>query len=366
MLDSLKKFDWIIIFSSLLLTAIGLLSLYSLSFGRGDILFFKKQVVFLLIGFFLMFIFGFFDWRVLKENSYLIIIIYFLCIISLIGLYFFASSVRGVKSWYQISIFSINPIEFTKIVLIIILAKYFSTRHIEMYRLKHIIISSLYVLLPSIIVFFQPEFGSILIFGLLWIGILIISGIRLRHFIILFICAAMLLSFIWFIFLKDYQKERIIGFLGIKSDPLGIGWSQNQAKIAIGSGGIWGKGFFKGSQTQYGFLPEPYTDFIFAAIAEESGLIGVSFVFFLFALLIWRIVKIALLAESNFPRLFAMGFSFVLIFHIFVNIGMNLSIMPVIGIPLPFVSYGGSNLIANFIGLGIIQSIKYHRISKDF
>jgi len=158
--------------------------------------------------------------------------------------------------------------------------------------------------------------------------------------------------------MKDYQKERIISFIQPQLEPLGMGWSQQQAKIAIGSAGLFGQGIGKGSQTQYGFLPEPQTDFIFAAIAEETGLIGVSVLLFLFLILVWRILKIAFLSQSNFPRLFAAGFAILLVCQIFIHIGMNLGILPIIGIPLPLVSYGGSNLIVTFIGLGILQSLK--------
>jgi rod shape determining protein RodA len=186
---------------------------------------------------------------------------------------------------------------------------------------------------------------------------LIISGIKFRHFLILILCGLLILILSWNFLLKDYQKERIISFFA-PSDPLGISWSQNQAEIAIGSGGIFGQGFGKGSQTQYGFLPEPQNDFIFSAIAEEFGLIGVSVLLFLFLILIWRIIKIALFSQTNFPRLFATGLSILLISQVFIHIGMNLGILPIIGISLPLVSYGGSGLISLFAGLGILQSIK--------
>ena len=170
----------------------------------------------------------------------------------------------------------------------------------------------------------------------------------------------MFLASSWSIILKDYQKERIISFILPKSEPLGVGWSRAQAKIAIGSGGLLGQGFIRGSQTQYGFLPEPQTDFIFSAIAEEFGLLGVSVVFVLLLTVIWRIIRISIKSQTNFPRLFTVGFVILLFSQIFIHIGMNLGILPIIGIPLPLVSYGGSNLILTCIGLGIVQSIKSH------
>lgn len=352
-----KQLDWILITATILLIGIGLLSIYSSSLGKGDFLNFKKQATFFGIGIFLMFFFSFFDWRIFRENSYLVLILYFVSLLSLVGLFFFAPEIRGVKSWYKLGPFSIDPIEFTKIVLIIVLAKYFSTRHVEMYRVRHILLSGFYVFVPAVLTFFQPDLGSVLILIALWIGVLIVSGIKLRHFLILCLCGFLILVLSWFFLLKDYQKERIISFIE-PLDPLGMSWSQNQAKIAIGSGGILGQGFGKGSQTQYGFLPEPHTDFIFAAIAEEFGLIGVSVLFFLFLLLLWRIFKIAINSESNFPRLFSTGLVIIIISQIFIHIGMNLGILPIIGISLPLVSYGGSGLIAILAALGVVQNIK--------
>lgn len=353
----LKKLDWILITSSFLLVCMGILAIYSSCPGRNNFLNFKKQIVFLIIGLFLMIGLSFFDYRILKNNSYLILILYFLCLILLTGLFFLAPEIRGIKGWYKLGDFSFDPIEPTKIVLIILLAKYFSMRHVEMYKFWHIILSGIYVLIPSSLIFFQPDMGSVLILTVLWISVLLISGIKIRHFLVLSLCFLLILVFCWQFLLKDYQKERVLNFL-FPHDPLGVSWSQNQAKIAIGSGGIFGRGIGKGSQTQYGYLPEPQTDFIFAAISEETGLMGVSAMLLLYIILIWRILKIAIVAKSNFPRLFASGFAIVLITQVFIHVGMNLGISPVIGIALPLISYGGSGLVGTFVGLGILQSIR--------
>lgn len=359
--NHLKKIDWLLIVVALLLVGIGLATLYSSSLSRGDFSNFRKQVIFFGVGFFLMFLLSFLDWRALRDDPYLILIFYLVCLLSLFFLFFFAPEIRGVKSWYKIGSLSVDPIELTKLVLIILLAKYFSTRHIEMYQIKHILLSGIYILFPAVLVFLQPNLGSVLILIALWVGILLLSGIKTRHFLIL--CFCFLLAFIlsWQFLLKDYQRERVINFVAPQlADPLKMGWSQNQAKIAIGSGGIFGKGLGRGSQTQYGFLPESQTDFIFAAIAEETGLIGVSFLFLLFLILIWRILKITISSHTNFPRLFASGFSILLVSQIFINIGMNIGILPIIGVSLPFISYGGSGLISTFLALGLLQSIKSH------
>ncbi len=354
----LKKLDWTLIIVVLLLVVIGLVSICSSSLGRGDFLNFKKQIIFLGIGFILMILLSFFDWRILRKDPYLILILYFISLIALAGLYFFAPEIRGVKSWYKIGEISLDPIEFTKIILIILLAKYFSMRHIEMYRLRHIFLSGIYVLLPVALFFFQPDLGSVLILIAIWIGILIISGIKIRHFLILALCGLLILVVAWMFLLKDYQKQRIISFIDPQIDPQGISWSVNQSKIAIGSGGLFGKGFNQGPQIRYGFLPETQTDFIFAAIAEEFGLIGIGILLSLFSFLIWRVIKIAISASSNFPRLFATGFAILIFCQVFINVGMNLGVLPIIGIPLPLVSYGGSSLVAIFVALGILQSIR--------
>lgn len=355
-----KHLDWPIIVSAVLLMAIGLLSLYSSSVGQGNFLNFKKQVVFILSGISLIFLVSIIDWRILKNQPYLITILYIIGCLSLAGLFIFAPSVRAVKGWYRIGPLSIDPVEFTKIILIFLLAKYFSTRHVEVYRIRHILYSGLYILIPSLLLFFQPNMGQVLILIALWLVILLVSGIKLKTFSAIILIMLVFLALGWSVILKDYQKDRIVSFIMPQLEPLGAGWSRIQAKIAIGAGGFLGQGFMQGSQTKYGFLPEAQTDFIFSAIAEEFGLLGVSVVFSLFIIMVWRIIRISIKSRTNFPRLFTIGFVILLFSQIFIHIGMNLGILPIIGIPLPLVSYGGSNLLATCIGLGIVQSIKTH------
>ena len=303
---------------------------------------------------------SFFDYRILRNNSSLILVLYGICLLLLAGLYFFAPEIRGTRGWYKIWILSLDPIEPTKIVLVVLLAKYFSMRHVEMYKFRHIIFSGLYVLLPAFLVFLKPDLGGTAVLLSIWLGVLLVSGIKINHFLILSLCFLLIAGFAWGFLLKDYQKERITAFI-FPYDYLGASWSQNQTKISIGSGQIFGQGVGKGSQVQYGFLPEPHTDFIFSVIAEEWGVIGVFALFFVYGFLVWRVLKIAIDSASNFPRLFASGFAVILTAQFFINIGMNLSMLPVVGIYLPFISYGGSGLIGNFVALGILQSIKVRR-----
>jgi rod shape determining protein RodA len=360
-LEHIRKMDWALIFFAVILTISGLVSIYSSSFAQGDFSNFWKQIFFLGLGFFLMVVFSFLDWRVLKENPYLILTFYFLSLFALVFLLFFAPETRGTRGWFKVGSFSIDPIEPAKIILLLLLAKYFSSRHIEMYNTKHIFISGLYVLLPCFLIFFQPDLGSVLIFVLLWLGILIVSGIEIKHFLILMLIASLVFVFSWNRFLKEYQKQRILSFIAPHIEPLGIGWTSFQSKLAIGSGRILGKGWKLGSQVQLGFLTAPQTDFIFAAIAEEFGLLGTGVLLLLICLFFLRVIRIAFFAKTNFCRLFVAGFACLFGLQVFVHIGMNLGILPIIGISLPFVSYGGSGLILNFVGLGILQDLNVYK-----
>lgn len=356
----IRQLDLTLVFAPVLLTSIGLLSIYSLSLAKGDFFNFQKQAGFFIAGLLLMFGISFFDWRGLRTDSVFILFLYFICLLALVGLFLFAPEIRGTRSWYKIGPFSLDPIEPTKIVLTLLFAKYFSMRHIEMYRIHHIFLSGFYVAIPSILTFLRPDLGSVLILISIWVGILIVSGIKLRHFLLLCFLFLTFALIGWSFVLKDYQRGRIISFLNPQESYLGSGWNLAQSKIAIGSGGIFGKGLGKGSQVQYGFLPEPQTDFIFAAISEEMGLFGAAVILVLLFFLLWRISKIAFDAGNNFVRLFSIGLAILFGSQAFINIGMNLGLLPIVGLPLPFVSYGGSSLLVGYIGLGILQSMKVH------
>lgn len=358
--SQLKKLDWGIIIPAILLVCFGLVAIYSTCVAKNDFSNFEKQIIFFAVGFVVMVALSFFDYRILKNNSYLILILYAICLLLLAGLHFFAPVIRGTRGWYKVGLLSLDPIEPTKIVLVVLLAKYFSMRHVEMYKFRNIIFSGLYVLFPALLIFIKPDLGGTTVLLLIWLGILLVSGIKIKHFLILCLCFVLLAGFSWNFLLKDYQKQRITAFL-FPYDYLGASWSQNQTKISVGSGQIFGEGLAKGSQVQYGFLPEPHTDFIFSVIAEDWGMVGVIALFIVYGFLIWRVLKIAIESQSNFPRLFASGFAIILTAQFFINIGMNLSFLPVVGIYLPFISYGGSGLIGNFVSLGIIQSIKIRR-----
>ncbi len=357
-LSQFKKIDWFLIAPPFFLTFLGLISIYSSSLGREDISSFNKQIIFFGISIFLVILLSFFDLRFLRVNSYLVISLYLLSLLSLAGLFILGTEIRGVKGWYRLGSFSFDPVPFSAIILIVVLAKYFSTRHIELQRFSPILFSGIYCLIPTLLIFFQPDLGSSLSLIVVWLGMVVFSGIRVRHFLILALIFLLIFLIGWKFWLKDYQKQRILSFLNPQIDKRGISWSVNQSKIAIGSGGFFGKGIGKGSQTQYGFLPEPQTDFIFSAIGEEMGFLGIALLLALLFFIFCKIVKIAFWAKNNFTRLFAAGLGFLILSQSFINIGMCLGLFPVVGIPLPFVSYGGSQLLAFSFGLGILASLK--------
>lgn len=360
MLTHFRNLDWIMVGSAVLLTIFGMVSIWSVSLGYQNFSNFHKQLIFFGIGLFFMLVFSFIDWRWIKNNPYLILILYGVGILAIAGLFLFAPEIRGTRGWYKIGNISVDPIEYIKVLLIILMAKYFSMRHIEMYRIRHILLSGIYFALPVSLIFFKPDLGSVMLLSIIWLVTLIVSGIKKRHLFIILSIAVLSFALGWSFVLQDYQKDRILSFVEPELDPLGIGWSQLQSKIAVGNGGIFGTGFTQGSQTMHGFLSEPQTDFMFASIAEEFGFIGVSLLFTLFGILIWRILKLSREAQSNFPRLVGTGFATLLIVEFSINVGMNLGLLPIVGLPLPLVSYGGSSLIMGYITLGILQSIKTH------
>lgn len=352
-----KRIGWKIFSPCFLLTCFGLLSIYSSSLGDQDFSQFKKQLIFLgvsLVGVVLVLSI---DLRILKANSYLVLILFGMALFSLLGLFFLGSQVRGVRGWYKLGPVSLDPVPFATIILGFVLSKYFSRAHIIIQRFRPIFVSGFYTALPTFLVLAQPDLGASLGFIAIWLGILLFSGIKLRHFLL--ICLVFVVSFIilWGFFMKDYQKERLFTFLNKNRDPQGAAWNIIQSQIAIGSGGFLGKGFGQGSQVQLGFLPEPKTDFIFSAIAEEFGFLGVGVLLLSFIFLFYQIFRLVLLAPDNFSRLFASGLFFLLASQTIVNIGMSLGLLPIVGLPLPFVSYGGSYLVAFYIALAIATNI---------
>ena len=355
----LKKLDWVMFGSIILLLAIGLLSIASVSQARtGEFTNLKKQLIFAALGLALLIFFSFTDYRFLRNYSAVVMSLYIFGVSLLVLLLLIGGKVRGAASWFQFGVVSFEPIETMKFIIIALLAKYFSSRHIDFGLFRHIIISGFYVFIPAFLVLMQPDLGSAALIVIIWVGIMLVSGIRFRHLAVLGLIFLIVAGASWQFMLQDYQRARILNFFEPQRDPFGQGYNVLQSIIAIGSGQLWGKGLGHGSQSQLNFLPEQHTDFILATIGEEWGFVGLSFILILFGIIFWRLFVAAMGASTNFARLFIFGFMALLLAHISINIGMNVGLMPVTGIPLPLLSYGGSNLISTLIAFGIIQNIR--------
>lgn len=359
----LKKLDWVLLGAIALAFVLGLLTLYGDAQSRT--LFFK-QAVFGLAGLAIIIAFSFFDWRILKNNSFLLFGLYAAGVFVLFMLFVVGQEVRGVVSWFRIGLLGFEPVELVKIILILVLAKYFSNRHIELYKWKNIAVSALYTALPAALVLLQPDLGSAVTLLVAWLGLVLISGIKAKQFLAIILIAIAAAGLLWSYGLKDYQQNRVINFLYPERDPLGGSYQTKQAITAIGSGGLWGKGIGQGTQARLGFLPEYQTDFIFAAIAEEWGLLGVAMLLGAWSLIFWRLYKNFVWAGDNFSRLFVAGIILVLGAHFLINIGTNLGLLPVTGLPLTFVSSGGSNLLSLALGIGLVQAIFTRSFRKSF
>lgn len=317
-----------------------------------------KQIIALVMGVAAMFFFSFFDYRFFRNNSWAVVLLYGVSLTSLILVLFVGERMRGLTGWFRIGEFAFAPVEVVKIVMALLLAKYFSLRHIELYRFSHLIISCLYVALPFGLVLLQPDLGSALILFSIWFTLMLFAGISRKLLALLFASGSFVAWASWTFALKIYQKERILSFINPYGDPQGSGYNAIQSMIAVGDGGVSGAGLGYGSQIQLGFLPEAHTDFMFASVAEEFGLVGSVLVLALIGVIIWRLALIALSAENNFARLFCVGMLALISIQAIVNTGMNIGLSPIVGIAFPFLSYGGSTMISLFSGLGLVQSIK--------
>lgn len=351
-------FDWILFVSAVLLIALSLAVLYPISYDgqnlNRDTDHFFRQVVYAVVGLFVFFAFSFFDFRNLKSFS---TALFFVGVFLLFLVLIFGKVIRGTAGWVGFAGIHIQPVEPFKIIIAVILAKYFSFHARTIHESKHIFISMVPLAVSVLLILLQPDLGSAIIIVAVWASVLLASGVKKKHLIMLAVAGAILALFSWNFLLKDYQKDRIQTVFNPLSDPLGAGYNVIQSTVAIGSGGIWGKGLGHGSQSQLNFLPERHTDFIFAVIAEELGLGGALFVLILFAIILLRIIAIAQNSRSGFGKLLAGSFAMIFFSQVFINIGMNIGLVPVTGIPLPLLSYGGSSLFTTMAILGIVQNI---------
>jgi rod shape determining protein RodA len=352
--------DWVLVISIIPMLLAGLATMTS--FG-GAATFFNRQLLWVGVGLVIAILIAKSDMRFFRDSRY-VVIFYLFSIALLIAVLFVGKTVKGSQSWFSLGGVSLQPTDFVKLVVIALLAKYFSRRHIEIARIKHLLISVLYVLLPIGLILLQPDFGSAMVIAILWLGMALVSGISKRHILLVLGIGLVVFTIAWGFLFKPYQKARIETFINPTADIRGSGYNAYQSVIAVGSGGILGKGFGYGTQSRLNYLPEYQTDFIFAAFAEEWGLLGALIILGSFCVFLWRIVMHARLGASNFETLFCAGYAIFIFSHVIVNIGMNIGIMPVTGIPLPFMSYGGSHILGECIGLGVILSMaRYERAS---
>lgn len=361
MQNAIKKIssgiDWLLVFFILPIIAAGLVTMKSFVPIEASLDFSDKQLIWVGISIAIFIFFSFVDFGFLKRTDVLVFIFLAVSFILLL-LPVLGSISNGARSWFDFGFFSFQPADMMKLVLVLILAKYFSRRHVEIRDTKHIFISFFYVVIPLVLVLAQPDFGSAIILFAIWLGMVLVSGISKTHLFLVFSAGAVIFVLLWLFAFAPYQKARITNFINPLADIHGTGYNAFQSTIAVGSGQVLGKGLGFGTQSRLKFLPQPQSDFIFAAFAEEWGLIGSLTILLLYALVIWRILYIASLGATNFEILFGMGIAIFFMTHILINVGMNLGIMPVTGIPLPFMSYGGSHLLVEFMGLGILMSMR--------
>jgi rod shape determining protein RodA len=355
--DDKNGIDWILFLATLPLLGAGLVTMNAFT-GDGD--FFNKQLTWIILSITLFIALSFIDFRFLRKTWVSISLFSFSCI-SLIVLYAVGKVTKGAISWFHFGAISFQPSDAIKLVVIIILAKYFSRRHIEIANIKHIFVSGFYAFVIFILVLIQPDFGSAIIIFLIWFGMVLISGISKKHLFGMIMIGVLLFAGAWNFGFKDYQKNRIKNFINPLADIHGTGYNAYQSAIAVGSGQIIGKGVGYGTQSRLKFLPEYQTDFIFAAFAEEWGFVGVTILISLFGVVIWRIMRNTMRGATNFEMLFGSGIAILIIVHFIINIGMNIQLLPVTGTTLPFLSYGGTHLITEFAGLGILMGMRRYR-----
>ena len=351
-----KNFDYILMFCILLLGSISLITMYSTD--GGEILFhtkshFTKLIVFTVM----MLVISFINIKFWFSIGYLA---YLVTIGLLFWTYFFGLKASGSQRWIDLYFINLQPSELMKIFIILCLAKYFHRIKLENVNSIYAIFTSLVIiLLPMGLVMIQPDLGTSVLISISGIAVLWFAGINHKYFIYTIIAFLISLPFI-ISFLQPYQKLRVLTFINPDRDPLGAGYQIIQSKIAVGSGGIFGKGFLKGTQSYLEFLPEKHTDFIFTLFSEEFGFVGSAFLLLIYAIIIYRIVAIGANSRSYFAKIFCYSFGAAIFVFITINMSMVLGLLPIVGSPLPIMSYGGSSMLATMIGFGIVMSARVH------
>ena len=357
--DKILSLDYFLIFLILLLGVISIFAMYSTE--RGMIGYYTQSHIYRFSTFFTLFIvLSFFNIQFWYKSAYAF---YAIVLILLVGVDFFGITASGSKRWINLFIINLQPSELMKIALIIFLARYYNKipSH-NITNIKYMFMPLVALFIPVALVIMQPDLGTAILIGMSGLIIIWLVGFKIKYFFALFIIS-LCLAPVGISILKPYQKERILTFLNPERDPLGAGYQIIQSKIAVGSGGIFGKGFLNGSQSYLDYLPEKQTDFIFTLYSEEFGFVGSLFLLLIYVLIIYRIIKIGLISRSNFAKLYCFGFATAFFMYVVINMSMVLGLMPIVGAPLPIMSYGGSSMLAMMIGLAIVMSCKIY--NKD-
>lgn len=355
---SFRDFDWVLLAFVLIICACSVVEVYSTTYGTKFAGAHIRQIYWILGGLVLMFLISLINYQILVENSHWL---YIAAVVALLAVTFFGKKYLGARRWIQLPGGQhFQPSEWVKLVLILVLAKYFSEVQ-ERASLSDIAKAGLIAAVPMLLVLKQPDLGTALTYVPVAVMALFLGGIQFRHAAMILIVTAGISVPIWQYGLKQYQRERLSTFLHPDDDAQKRGYQVKQSKIAVGSGGIWGKGIRKGTQTQGSFLPEPHTDFIMAAWAEEQGFVGAIALLLLYFMVLVRLIHNAQTAPDRAGGFVVMGVVAVLLFHILVNAGMVVGFMPVTGIPLPLMSYGGSSMLFTFLALGIVMNIRMRR-----
>lgn len=352
-----KKVDWSLLVVIFLLSAFGLAAIYSVALGQGlgEFLNFKKQLMWLSIGLISMLLFSNIDYHYLQKVSwlgYVVSLILLILVLTPLG-----STVRGTQGWFSFGFVKFQPVELAKIFLIVALADIYCHCSRTINQFRHLFLIGFVAFIPFVLAASQPDFGSAMVLFFTWFISFFLVTKNKWHIVFVLTSIILLFTAAWFFVFADYQKDRINNFINPSLDPLGSGYNVRQSIIAVGAGRLMGRGLGFGSQSQLKFIPESQTDFIFSVIAEELGFIGVSMVLGFFIFLFYRFYKIALLAPDDFGMFLAILVSILIFIHVFINIGMGIGLLPVTGISLPFVSYGGSFVVVMMTLIGIVMNV---------
>ena len=349
-------FDGLLFGAAMCLTIFGLVTMYS---PVEDNIFFNRQIIWVGIVTFIFFLAIIPNYRFLKTGN-TIFYLYLVTVVLLVLVLFFGEMTLGARQRFDLGLFSLQVSDPAKLILIALLAKYFAKRHELISDFKHILVSGFYVFVIFALILVQPDFGSAMIIFAIWFGMVLVAGIRFRHVAVVFLLGVVALGGMWQFVFQDYQKDRIMTFFDPLADIQGTGYNAYQSTVTVGSGQIFGKGIGYGTQSKLLYLPEYETDFIFAAFAEEWGLVGVVVLFILFGIVIWRLLYHATMGVSNFEKLFATGVVIFLLAHFFIHIGINIGVLPVTGTTVPFLSYGGSHLVTEFVAIAMVLGMRRH------